>query len=109
MIVITSICRTPRVVEPGDRFRLSVRDDQGEIICIEEEITENKVIDFVASYRFALDDGTCLGFHLSGFFGNSAELPLEIQQAVRVDDLTPAQRERFLATVGTRCATKEAA
>jgi hypothetical protein len=102
MIVITSLNNIPRYVMAGDLFRLTVRDATGCTILIEEEITVSKKIDFIASYRFALEDGTCPGFHLCGIFGNTKELPVEIQQAKRLEDLTTVQRVNFLRTVGIK-------
>lgn len=102
MIVITSERFDRFCVAPTDRFCLTVSDSLGAKIIIDEEITVNRTIDFVASYRFALEDGTCPGFHLAGIFGNKAELPIEIVNAKRLSDLTPEQLENFTRTVGTR-------
>ena len=100
MIVITSLKTKPYYVEPGDEFRLRIGTANGTEDVIKEEITVEKTIDFVASYRFADEDGSCRGFHLNGFFGNSAELPQEMKEAKQLSDLTPEQLERFIATSG---------
>lgn len=102
MIVITSLNTTPRKVEPGDRFRLCVRDQTNCEIVIDEEITVARTIDFIASFRFALEDGTCSGFHLTGIFANRATLPIELQNARMFTELPPEQRERFIASCGTK-------
>ncbi len=101
MIVLTSLERRTFHVSPGDTFNLSVKNGPFETKIITEEITTSKVIDFIASFRFAMEDGTCMGFHLSGFFGNSEELPQEIRDAKRLEDLTELQRKNFIASVGT--------
>jgi hypothetical protein len=101
MIVLTEVRRKVFCVFPGDSFNLSVRGGDGEETIITEEITVTKVIDFIASFRFAMEDGKCLGFHLSGFFGNSKELPQEIRDAKRLKDLTELQHKNFIASVGT--------
>lgn len=102
MIVITSLNTTPRVVFPGDEFHLRVTDLTGSEVVIRETITVEKTIDFIASFRFALEDGTCPGFHLMGVFACRSELPQELQDAVMLDNLSPEQRERFVASVGIK-------
>ncbi len=74
MIIITKLLDTVRRVYPGDSFNLTISDDLGCQILISEEITVAKTIDFIASFRFALEDGTCPGFHLTGIFANKDEL-----------------------------------
>lgn len=100
MIVITSLDTTERKLMPGDLFKLNIRDATGHHVAICEEITEYKTINYIASYRFALEDGTCTGFHLCGIFANKDALPVEIIQAVRLEDLTTEQRENFNRTSG---------
>lgn len=102
MIVITSLNTTPRYLMAGDRFCLTVHDALGSKVVVEEEITVAKTIDYVASFRFALDDGTCPGFHLTGVFANKAELPRELAEAKLLEDLTDEQYQRFVASVGTK-------
>jgi len=65
---------------PGDTFNFTVKDSLGCEVVIREEITSRKLIDFIASFRFALADGTCPGFHLTGIFGCKSELPDEIKR-----------------------------
>lgn len=100
MIVITSLNRSKKYAMPGDRFILTITDDFGAECTINEEVTVNRLIDYVASFRFALEDGTCPGFHLTGIFANSKELPEEIKNAVMFEDLSPDQRVRFKESVG---------
>ena len=102
MIVITSLSRTKMYAEPGDTFRMTVADNLGFECIINEEVTVERVIDYVASFRFALEDGTCPGFHLTGIFANSKELPEEIRNAVMFEDLSQDQKERFAASVGVK-------
>lgn len=102
MIVITSLDTTPKVLLPGDEFHLTVTDATGSQVVIRETITVEKTIDFIASFRFALEDGTCPGFHLMGVFACRSELPIELQNAVVLNDLSPEQRERFIASVGIK-------
>ena len=101
MIVLTSVNLQSKYVCKGDTFRLTVDDAMGSQVMIEETITEDKEINFIASYRFALEDGRCPGFHLCGIFGNQDELPEEIRNAKMLDDLTPEQLGNFIRTVGT--------
>ncbi len=102
MIVITSLSEWVKHVLPGETFRLTVKDMLGCEVIIEEEITVSKKIDFIASYRFCLEDGTCPGFHLCGIFGNKAELPKEMIRAVRIEDLTKEQHENLVKSVGVK-------
>ena len=97
MIVITKLVTDcPRFVHPGDIFSLKINKEE----VIIETITEEKVIDYVASFRFARTDGSCVGFHVMGFFGNSKELPDEMKKAKQLKDLTSKQRENFNRTCG---------
>jgi hypothetical protein len=102
MIVITHKNETVRCVMSGDTFNLSIDDQMGCHVIIREEIKVNKVIDFIASFRFALDDGTCPGFHLMGVFACKSELPEELKKAVMLEDLTPKQYENFVKSVGVK-------
>lgn len=120
MIVITQKSDAGFYVEPGDVFHLTVSDDSDDFgvltvgkggavhgrILITEEITVSKFIDFIAAYRFALEDGTCPGFHLTGIFGNSAELPQEIKEAKLFEELTPNQQKRFAKSIGVKIPRK---
>lgn len=107
MIVITSLNSVARCVCPGDSFNLTITDGTGCQVVISETITEYKTIDFIASIRFALDDGTCPGFHLMGVFACRSELPKELQNAVMFEDLTPDQQERFRRSVGVSMEDRE--
>lgn len=102
MIVLTQVIRNYRVLSAGDRFQLTIRDATSSSVIIDEEITSDRVIDYVASFRFAFEDGTCPGFHLTAIFAHSASLPIEIQNAVLYSDLPDDKRKRFLDTIGTR-------
>lgn len=102
MIVITKLSRIERYVCPGDEFHLTITDDMGCDVIIREEITVKKVIDFIASFRFAMEDGTCPGFHLTGIFANSKELPEEMQTAKMLEDLTKDQYKNFVDSVGIK-------
>jgi hypothetical protein len=85
---------------PGDEFHLTIKDGMDCEVVIHEKITVSKCIDFIGSFRFALEDGTCPGFHLMGVFACKAELPKELQEAVMLKDLTPEQYEKFAKSVG---------
>ena len=102
MIVITHLNTDPRFVAPGDSFNLAISDATGCEVVIREEITVSKTVDFVASFRFALSDGTCPGFHLTGIFGCSSELPEEIKSAVMFEDLPKEQKDNFINSIGTK-------
>lgn len=101
MIVLTSVSTYSRHVMPTDVFSLKIEDEMGCEIIIEEQIIVHKIINFIASYRFALEDGTCPGFHLCGIFGNQDELPKEIVNAHRLEDLSDEQYRNFCSSVGT--------
>jgi hypothetical protein len=100
MIVITKLDDTPRYVCPGDEFHLTIRDDFLSEVVINEKITVHKTIDFIASFRFALEDGTCPGFHLTGVFACKSELPKELRESVLFENLTPEQQKNFSKSVG---------
>lgn len=101
MIVITQLNRRKRHLSPGDTFSVTYRDvNTGQEDKFVEEITITAVIDFMCVFRFAEEDGTVIGFHLSGFFGNSKNLPKEMQEAVHIDDLTTQQRANFDRSYG---------
>ena len=102
MIVITE--KSDRIIHcsPGDNFNFTVTDCFGSQVIITEEITVYKIIDFIASYRFALEDGTCEGFHLCGIFAESKKLPSELKNAIMFKDLTRKQKRNFRKTVGVK-------
>jgi hypothetical protein len=102
MIVITHLDNKVRRVDPGDKFHLTITDDTGCEIVISEEITVSNIIDFIASYRFALEDGNCAGFHLCGVFANKKSLPVELKNAKMLNELTEKQLNNFKKTVGIR-------
>lgn len=102
MIVLTSVNKIKCSLLVGDTFQMRITDGLEHKVLIQEEIAIDQVVDFVASYRFALEDGTCPGFHLSGIFGNSKELPIEIQNAIRFEDLPPDKKENFINSVGIK-------
>jgi hypothetical protein len=87
---------------PGDEFHLTIKDGLNYEVVISEKITVNKVIDFIASFRFALEDGTCPGFHLMGVFACKSELPEELKNAVMLNDLTKKQYANFAKSVGVK-------
>ena len=106
MIVITSLNDTPKNVMAGDEFNLIVTDDFNSEVVIRERITVTRTIDFIASYRFTLDDGTCPGFHLAAIFGNKKDLPQEIKDAKAVMDLSQEQYDNFVKSVGVEIKSK---
>ena len=102
MIVITKLYENSFCVSPGDTFNLTITDNLNCKVLITEEIIEEKIINFVATFRFALDDGDCAGFHLAGIFANKDELPKEIQQAIMFEDLSISQQRKFASSVGIK-------
>ncbi|MBE9546145.1 MAG: hypothetical protein IMF10_01455 [Proteobacteria bacterium] len=112
MIVITCLVNRTYHVCPGDEFNLTVRDNYtkpganiSEVI-IREVITVTKIINFIASFRFCLEDGTCSGFHLAGIFANKDELPREIREAKKLTDLTDEQYKNFTKSLGVDIARR---
>jgi len=101
MIIITSLIEREYHVCDGDEFHLSIRGVDKENIVISEEINITGIINYIASFRFAQDNGKCIGFNLCGFFGNKDYLPKEIKEAVMVKDLTGEQKANFIETCGT--------
>lgn len=103
MIVITAVTLQEFHVCPGDTFTLSVSNyPNGEKIVITEKITKTSHIDYMCSYQFCNEDGSCNSFNLNGFFGQKDNLPIEIQNAKYINDLTKSQKEKFLATSNTQ-------
>jgi hypothetical protein len=102
VIVLTSVVECKYNVCVGDTFNLTVHTPYEEYSIIRETILENRSIDYIASFRFAKEDGTISGFHLSGFFGNKDNLPVEIENAVHIDDLSDVQRSNFLKSLNMK-------
>lgn len=109
MIIITSENKDREwCVGPGDEFRLSLKSDleiNGQLCkssetVLSEKITVNKIINYICTFRFANEDGTLIGFHLAGFFGNKDNLPEDIKTAKRLNDLTKKQRKNFDKSAG---------
>jgi hypothetical protein len=84
----------------GTVFTMTVTDGKGKETVIKEEILVHRTIDYFVSFRFALEDGTCTGFHLCGFFGCKHNLPEEIKNAKKLLELTQSQLKTFIATCG---------
>lgn len=101
MIIITSAVKCNYFVLPGDTFNLTVTDSSGEKELITEVVTEKTIIDYAVSFRFANEDGSLLGFHLCGFFGNKGNLPDEIKNAIHIDNLSKLQRNNLNRTLKT--------
>ena len=102
MIVFTSVKRDRYELVAGDTFNLTVSDKFHGKTVISEKITKNFFVDFVASYRFAGQDGTVISPHLCGIFGQSDNLPSEFAGAVMFDDLTQEQKRNFANSCGTK-------
>jgi len=102
MIVITNLSERVYHTLPGDVFCLKVTSNGTEESVIEETITQTRTLDFICSFRFAADDGTVQGFHLSGFFGDKNNLPDEMKNAVMMDDLPPDKKKRFTESAGIK-------
>jgi len=100
MIVITKLIDSVRYVIPGDEFHMTIHDATGCEVIIREKITVSKVINFIATFRFALEDGICPGFHLTGIFANKDELPVEMKNAKTLSQLTKEQLKNFTESVG---------
>lgn len=101
MIIITSLKEREYCVCKGDKFNLSISGVDKDDVIISEEINITGIINYIASFRFAQDNGKCIGFNLCGFFGNKDYLPKEIKEAVMVQDLTEEQKSNFIETCGT--------
>jgi hypothetical protein len=102
MIVITCLKLEEHRLKPGDIFSVSIADSLGQSWEIEEEITREQTIDYMASFRFACENGACLGFHLMGVFANSKCLPDEFKEAVMFDDLSEEQKRNFRQSIGIK-------
>ena len=95
MIVITKVSNRRFTVLKGDSFSLTLSDGKSSEVIIKETISKGMLIDFVATYRFTKEDGTCEGNHLSGIFANSDDLPEMIMNAVMMSDLEEPKRTNF--------------
>ncbi len=84
----------------GDEFSLTISDGKNSEVMLREVFTQDKVIDYVAVFRFASTDGTCKGFHVCGIFANTMELPDELKNAISVQDLSEIQRHNFMNSCG---------
>lgn len=100
MIIITSLIEREYSLCPGDTFNLAVENFDGTETLIRETVTKNKVVNYIASFVFALDNGRVPSFNLCGIFTNKNDLPVEIERAVLVKDLTPEQRKNFIESCG---------
>jgi hypothetical protein len=98
LIVITYFEKLDYTLSPGDTFNLTIRNPKGTETVISEPITSHRKINFACTYRFCKDNGEMDGFHLSGMFGNTEEMPEALRNAKSVEDLTESQRINFLRT-----------
>lgn len=91
MIIITNEIFCNYSCEPGDEFSLIVEDHTGIKERIKEKIIKSMTISYICSFRFCDEDGTMRSPNLSGFFGDKNNLPLEIKNAKKLDELTYTQ------------------
>ena len=107
MIVITTLDTETYYIAAGSKFQLTISGTTSlygamGIVVIEEECTKCGFVDFCASFRFTLDDGTCVGNHFCGIFARESELPEEIKNAKMIKDLSPKQRENFFKSINIK-------
>jgi len=102
MIVITSSERNTHRLIPGDRVKLSIDNDTSDArFCktfYEFEVMEDTNITYHYTFRFALEDGTCIMPFVYMIAGNATNMPKEILNAPKYEDLPESIRERFLQT-----------
>jgi len=85
-----------RAITEGDDIILShsgrtpwgERTDTEVLKC---KIVKTMTIDYWCIFVFATDNGIVLGNNMGGFFGQSFDLPKEIQGAMYIDDLNKEQ------------------
>lgn len=100
MIIISTEQHKPFYLLPGDTFNLTItnRDTKKQEIIISEVINRPMNIDYYCAFQFALDDGSVVGNNIAGFFGMEADLPQEIRDAVRANDMSYEQKVNYMRT-----------
>lgn len=102
MIILTYKFDKPFHVHPGDTFRITITDNFKCEVVIQEEIITERIIDFVASFRYADNDGFCSTFNLCGIFAESRNLPVEFRDVVLYHDLPAHIKENFIRSCNTK-------
>lgn len=100
MLVLTNVEEKSYSLRPGDTFQITMEQGTSKEVVLSEEITKQTTINFLALFRFALDDGTCQGRHTGAFMGNKCELPEEIRNAKLFSELTQQQQQNFHESSG---------
>ena len=101
MIVLTYVRDdVHKTIYPGDTFNLNICDATGCEVMISETVKTEMIITYIASYRFANEDGEVSCPHLAGIFGDADRLPKEILNAVRYQDLPYDKQCNFYRSCG---------
>jgi len=98
MIVIISEVHQTHFLPKGSTFNLMVKHEDYYLNVIEEEIKKDCIINYACAFVFCAKDGSCKSIHMAGFFGNEDNLPDEILNAKKINDLTVDQLQKFIAT-----------
>lgn len=97
MILIIDLKDCDLKVKSGETFNLVYIDYYGkEDTIIKETFSKPTKITKVACFIFLDEDGSCTSPNICGFFGT--DLPKELKEAKRVNDLTHNQVSNFIKT-----------
>jgi hypothetical protein len=96
LIILITVKECDYTIYPGDTFSLTINDD----IIVSETFTEKRVINYVATFVFAKENGSVLSSNACGIFGNKNDLPEEIKNAVYWEDLPIDKRNNFISSAG---------
>jgi len=102
MIVIIGESDRKFIFTKGDTFTISYNTSGKEEKVLEHKVEKGKIVNYVVTFIFALEDGSVAGFNIAAFLGMKEHLPEEIKNAIHCDDLTNDQKEKFLATGGIK-------
>ena len=107
MIVITARGDGVFGLREGDRATLELNNDSADAryssARYEFEVTEGMDITQQLTYRFALEDGTCVMPFVYVIAGNTSNLPKEILEAPYFEDLPREKRDRFVRSYQEWC------
>lgn len=109
MKVITSIKNARKTLLPGDCFIITLNEGSPEEIVFKEEINEQKMVEYIATYRYADLNGNvdnCSSLYVS--YGDYKDYIFLTNSGKLLSNLSREQQANFLRTSNIKTAKLDA-